>query len=201
MWQVVSVGHNILLGAHIHDVAIACANRPVIDAFRTRLLVAAFDVFRGYIRWPSTTLPGCDIDGDMVAGTTSLSQKHGAKEILRLYGFWDIPPPATHLWNPTLAVQKIIATPTPNHTFWRYCGTVGSFGFLVTMTVTRSDLTWSYSELSKYLQFLGIAHMEAFVSGSPRYRSDIRRVCEEFVGWAHGKQRNADFEDCLSETM
>jgi len=32
-------------------------------------------------------------------------------------------------------------------------------GYLVTMT--RPDLAWSYSELSKHVQFPGIAHMEA----------------------------------------
>jgi len=41
----------------------------------------------------------------------------------------------------------------------RYRGIVGGLGHLV--TVTRPDLAWSYSELSKYVQFSGIAHMEA----------------------------------------
>jgi len=40
----------------------------------------------------------------------------------------------------------------------RYRGIVGSLGYLVTMT--RPDLALSYSELSKYVQFPGIAHME-----------------------------------------
>jgi hypothetical protein len=40
MWRVVIDGHRILLGAHIHDFVIACANRPVLDAFRKRLLEA-----------------------------------------------------------------------------------------------------------------------------------------------------------------
>jgi len=33
------------------------------------------------------------------------------------------------------------------------------FGYLITMT--RSDVAVSYCELSKYVQFPGIAHMEA----------------------------------------
>jgi len=41
----------------------------------------------------------------------------------------------------------------------RYRGIVGSLGYLVPMTCP--DLAWSYSELSKYVQFSGIAHMEA----------------------------------------
>jgi len=39
-----------------------------------------------------------------------------------------------------------------------YRDIVGSLGYLVAMT--RPDFTWSYSELSTYVQFHGIAHME-----------------------------------------
>jgi len=41
----------------------------------------------------------------------------------------------------------------------RYRGIVGSLGYLVNMT--RPDLAWSYSELSKYVQYPGQAHMDA----------------------------------------
>jgi hypothetical protein len=41
----------------------------------------------------------------------------------------------------------------------RYRGIVGSLGYLVNMT--RPDLAWSYSELSKYVQDPGKAHMDA----------------------------------------
>jgi hypothetical protein len=41
----------------------------------------------------------------------------------------------------------------------RYRGIVGSLGYLVNMT--RPDLAWSYSELSKYVQNPGKAHMDA----------------------------------------
>ena len=40
-------GHRILLGAHIDDFVIACANRPVLDAFRTRLLEAFEGTYEG----------------------------------------------------------------------------------------------------------------------------------------------------------
>ena len=41
----------------------------------------------------------------------------------------------------------------------RYRSIVGSLGYLVNMT--RPDLAWSYSELSKYVQNPGKAHMAA----------------------------------------
>ena len=52
-------------------------------------------------------------------------------------------------------------TPTPNltSTVYQYRDIVGSLGYLVTMT--SPDFAWFYSELSKYVQFSGIAHMEA----------------------------------------
>jgi len=45
----------------------------------------------------------------------------------------------------------------------RYRGIVGSLGYLVTMT--RPDLAWSYSELSKYVQFPGKADRSPFTGG------------------------------------
>ena len=61
---------------------------------------------------------------------------------------------------PNIRLSKDDCDPNPKPDFHRrYCGIVGSLGYLVTMT--RPDLAWSYSELSKYVQFPGIAHMEA----------------------------------------
>ena len=88
MWRVVIEGHQILLGAHIDDFVIACANRPVLDAFQKRLLEA----FEGTYEGPLKHYHGCEIARDPIAGTTTLSQKHYAEEILRSHGFWDIPP-------------------------------------------------------------------------------------------------------------
>jgi len=51
----------------------------------------------------------------------------------------------------------------------RYRGIVGSLGYLVNMTC--SDLAWSYSEHSKYVQFPGIAHMEV-AEHVPQYLRD-----------------------------
>ena len=43
----------------------------------------------------------------------------------------------------------------------RYRGIVGSLGYLVNMTCP--DLAWSCSEVSKYVQYPGQAHMDAAV--------------------------------------
>jgi len=155
MWRVVTDGHRILLCAHIDDFVVACANQPILDAFRKRLLEA----FEGIYEGPLEHYLGCKIARDPVAGTTTLSQKHYAEEILQPHGFWDIPPRNT-LMKLNTRLSKDDCDPNPKADFRRrYCGIVGRFGYLVTMT--RPDLAWSYSEISKYVQFPGIAHMEA----------------------------------------
>jgi len=61
---------------------------------------------------------------------------------------------------PNIRLSKDDCDPNPNPDFYRrYRGIVGSLGYLITMT--RPDLAWSYSELSKYVYFPGVAHMEA----------------------------------------
>jgi len=50
MWRVVIDGHWILLDAHIDDFFIACANRPVLDAFRKRLLKAFEGTYEGPLK-------------------------------------------------------------------------------------------------------------------------------------------------------
>ena len=72
MWRVVIDSHRILLGAHIDDFVIACANRPVLDAFRKRLLEA----FEGTFEGPLEHYLGCEIARDHIAGTTTFCQKH-----------------------------------------------------------------------------------------------------------------------------
>ena len=86
----------------------------------------------------------------MIAGTTQLSQKHYAEEVLRTYGYWDTPPRLTPMkLNTRLSKDDCDMSPKPDfHKHYR--SVVGSLGYLVTMTCP--DLVWSYSELSKYVQ-------------------------------------------------
>jgi len=65
-------GARILLGAHIDDFVIACANRQVLDGFRARLL----DAFEGTFEEALQHYLGCEVTRDMDKGTTYLSQTH-----------------------------------------------------------------------------------------------------------------------------
>jgi len=87
------------LPAHIDDFIIACAIRPVLYFFRTRLLEA----FEGTYEGPLKHYLGCEIARDTITGTTILSQKLYAEEIMQSHGFWDIPPRNT----PTLSKTRL----------------------------------------------------------------------------------------------
>jgi hypothetical protein len=154
-----------LLATHIDDFIISCAHRPTLDNFRDSLLARFYGTTDDAIQ----TYLGCEIERDMSAGTTTLSQKHYAEDILRTYGFWGSLPIATML-PPHTRLSIDDCDPAPEGTFHlRYRGIVGSLGYLVNMT--RSDLVFAYSELSKYVQRPGKAHMAA-AENTLRYLRD-----------------------------
>ena len=155
MWTVVKNGHVILITAHIDDFILACADRPTLDAFRMSLL----ERFDGTYEVEVHTYLGCEIHRDHQNGKTLLSQRHYAEEVLRTYDQWDCIPALTPM-TPGIRLTKDQCNPSPDPVFHRrYRGIVGSLGYLVNMT--RPDLAWSYSELSKYVQYPGKAHMDA----------------------------------------
>jgi len=97
----------------------------------------------------------------MDKGTMSryLSQTHYAKEILRTDNFWNATPRLTPM-QPNTHLNKDDCDKNPAPEFHRhYHGIVNILGYLVTMT--RPDLAWAYSKLSKYVQFPGKNHMLA----------------------------------------
>jgi len=99
MWRVVIDDHRILLGAHIDDFVIACANLPVLDAFRKRLLEA----FEGtHMKAPSNTtldvkLPVTPSPAPLLS-LKSITPKRFCDRVD--FGIFHR---ATHLWNQTLA--------------------------------------------------------------------------------------------------
>jgi hypothetical protein len=75
------------------------------------------------------------------------------------FEMWDCIPALTPM-KPGTRLTKEQSNASPDPAFHRsYRGIVGSLGYLVNMT--RPDLAWSYSELSKYVQYPGQAHMDA----------------------------------------
>ena len=185
MWRVVIDGHLILLGVNIDDFETARANlnRQILDTFRKRLLEA----FEGTYEGPLEHYFGCEIARDPVEAPllslNSITPKRFCNR-MDVEIFHRVP----HLWKPTLAFKTTVATPssqlqtrlTPSDR----C-IVRSLGYLVIMT--RPDLAWSYSELSKYVQLSNITHMEA-AEHVQRYLCDIWNESES-ITYARGSRK------------
>jgi hypothetical protein len=155
MWCAKIDGHTLLIAAHIDDFILACVDRNTLDAFRTKLLARFDDTYEGAVH----TYLGCEVERDIPAGRTLLSQRHFAEDVLRTFEMWDCIPALTPM-KPGTRLTKEQSNSSPDPAFHRrYRGIVGSLGYLVNMT--RPDLSWSYSELSKYVQYPGQAHMDA----------------------------------------
>jgi len=185
-WTVTIDGARILLGAHINDFVITCTNRQVLDSFRARLLDAFEGTYEGALQhYPS------EVTRDMDKGTTYLSQIHYAEEILRNYDLWNVTPRLTPM-QPNMRFNKDDCDKNPAPDFHqRYRGIVGSLGCLVTMT--RPDIAWVYSELSKYVQFpeknhiLAAEHILCYLRGTwnqtIRYSRDSHKNPNILWGW------------------
>ncbi len=87
--------------------------------------------FEGTYEGEVHTYLECEILRELEAGKTLLSQKHYVEDVLRTYDYWDC---------------------IPAHTPMTPCSR---------LTKELSDLAWSCSELSKYVQNPGKAHMDA----------------------------------------
>jgi len=173
MWTVTIDGACILLGAHIDDFVIACANqhRKILDGFCARLLDAFECTYEGALQH----YLGCEVTRDMDKGTTCLSQTHYAEEIRRTDNFWSATPRlALMQTNTRFNKDDCVKNPAPDF-HQRYRGIVGSLEYLVTMT--RPDLAWAYSELSKYVQFPGKHHMLA----AEHVLCYLRGTCKQFA--------------------
>ena len=65
----------------------------------------------------------------------------------------------------------------------RYRGIVGSLSYLLAMT--RPDLAWSYSELSKYVQCPGKSHME----GAEHVLRYLRETWDKTIRYTRSLER------------
>ena len=88
MWCVTIKRHTILIASHIDDFMLACADRAMLDTFRQGLLARFDGTYEGEVH----TYLGCEIERDMGAGRTLLSQRHFAEDVLRIFAMWDCTP-------------------------------------------------------------------------------------------------------------
>jgi len=104
-------GVRILLGAHIDDFVIVCANQDILDGFHARLL----DAFEGTYEGKLQHFLGREVTYDMEKGTMYLSQTHCAKKILRTDNFWNATPRLTPMQpNTRLNKENCDKNPAPD---------------------------------------------------------------------------------------
>jgi hypothetical protein len=156
MWTVVKNGYHILIAEHIDDTIISCEDCPTLDSFR-KDLAGPEGLFDGTYEGEIRTYLGCDIVRNRMAGTTMLSQKHYAEEVLCTFDYWDCIPALTPM-KPGARHTQEQSNPHRSYISLALLGYCQKFGIFGEYDSTLSCL--SYSELSKYIQCTGQDHMD-----------------------------------------
>jgi hypothetical protein len=102
MWCVTIAGHTLLIAAHVDDFILACVARDTLDAFRKGLLARFDGTYEGAVH----TYLGCEIERDIAAGRTLLSQCDFAEDVLLTFEMWNCIPALTPM-KPEPASPKI----------------------------------------------------------------------------------------------
>jgi hypothetical protein len=101
----------------------------------------------------------CELVRARKARTGQLIQAGYAERVVRVFNMWECNPVATPL-DPNVRLSKLgcpeVVDPLVHRKYRRI---VGCLSYLVNMT--RTDLAFSFSQLSKYLQCPGDAHLAA----------------------------------------
>jgi hypothetical protein len=101
----------------------------------------------------------CELVRDRKARTGQLIQAGYAERVLRVFNMWECNPVATPL-DPNVRLSKLDCPEVVDPLVHRkYRSIVGCLSYLVNMT--RPDLAFSFSQLSKFLQCPGDAHLAA----------------------------------------
>ena len=102
---------------------------------------------------------GCEHVRDRKARTGQLIQAGYAERVLRVFNMWECNPVATPM-DPNVRLSKLDCPEVVDPLLHRkYRSIVGCLSYLVNMT--RPDLAFSFSQLSKFLQYPGEAHLAA----------------------------------------
>ena len=146
---------DIYVSAHVDDCLLSCKSAEVMSRFKKDLLSRFVGTDEGEV----TEYLGCQLVRDRKARTGSLVQSGYAERVLRTFNMWDSHPVATPL-DPNVRLSKLdcpsVVDPKVHRT---YRSIVGCISYLVNMT--RPDLAFSFSQLSKFLQHPGDTHLAA----------------------------------------
>ena len=146
---------DIYVSAHVDDCLLSCKSADVMSKFKQDLLQR----FAGTDEGEVTEYLGCELIRNRKARTGQLVQKGYAERVLRAFDMWESHPVATPL-DPNTRLSKLdCPTVVDPHVHRKYRSIVGCISYLVNMT--RPDLAFSFSQLSKFLQCPGDTHLAA----------------------------------------
>ena len=146
---------DIYVSAHVDDCLICCKSADVMAKFKLDL----FERFHGTDEGEVKEYLGCEVIRDRSARTGKLVQAGYAQRVLRTFGMWDCHPVGTPLDPNIRLTKKDSPEAVDPRLHKRMRSIVGCLSYLVNMT--RPDLAFTYSQLSKFLQSPGPVHLAA----------------------------------------
>ena len=146
---------DLYVSAHVDDCLICCKSPTVMAAFKRNL----FKRFEGTDEGEVKQYLGCEVIRDRAARTGKLVQSGYAERVLRTFGMWDCNPTLTPLDPNTRLTKKDSPEAVDPRLHKRMRSITGCLSYLVNMT--RPDLAFTYSQLSKFVQSPGPVHLAA----------------------------------------
>ena len=145
----------IVVSAHVDDCLLSCKSAKVMSQFKAELLSR----FAGTDEGEVTEYLGCELIRNRKERTGHLVQAGYAERVLRAFDMWNCHPVATPLDANTRLSKLDCPSVVDPQVHRKYRSIVGCISYLVNMT--RPDLAFSYSQLSKFLQHPGDTHLAA----------------------------------------
>jgi hypothetical protein len=148
-------GEDIYVSTHVDDCLICCKSTTTMKKIKQELLTR----FQGTDEGEVKEYLGCEVIRDRVARTGKMVQAGYAERVLRTFRMWDCNPVLTPL-HPNVRLMKRDSPEVVGPRLHRRMRSiVGCLSYLVNMT--RPDLAFTYSQLSKFVQAPGPVHLAA----------------------------------------
>ena len=145
---------DIYVSSHIDDLLTACKDPATLALFKQDFLAA----FEGTDDGPVEDYLGCEVVRDWKAGSLTLRQCGYIQRVLRVCGAENYAPVDTPLKPGKRLSRRDCPSSIDPAVQRRYRMIIGYIGFLVQMS--RPDLAFAYTELSKFLSCPGTTHLE-----------------------------------------
>jgi hypothetical protein len=148
-------GEDIYVSTHVDDCLICCKSTATMSKFKQELLTR----FQGTDEGEVKEYLGCEVIRDRAARTGKMVQAGYAERVLHTFGMWYCSPVLIPL-DPNVRLTKRDSPELVDPRLHRRMRSiVGCLSYLVNMT--RPDLAFTYSQLSKFVQAPGPVHLAA----------------------------------------